>query len=242
MVSDSPNVSSAWGAETWQSVPWGNSVDVVYACRPGFWQVFMVLAGVAIAQMFFTFVDVASNKVLTCILWYLYRYDTNVYTVNLCIYFLYLNWADCIFCKVEYIYQTYSEWWANRDMELTRNQGRLCARDRVHAYYTISMLLNTWEVEFKPNHKIYQSLACCSLQLMASCFTTVFFGVFLEVGFILPSRPRTIPKKNGFQFTIPYWCHPKSWCFEKFGVFLCFFQSWGCQFIHGSPIALHVFF
>lgn len=159
--------------------------------------------------------------------------------INLCIYFLYLNWADCIFCKVEYIYQTYSEWWANRDMELTRNQGRLCARDRVHAYYTISMLLNTWEVEFKPNHKIYQSLACCSLQLMASCFTTVFFGVFLEVGFILPSRPRTIPKKNGFQFTIPYWCHPKSWCFEKFGVF---FQSWGCQFIHGSPIALHVFF
>lgn len=139
--------------------------------------------------------------------------------INLCIYFLYLNWADCIFCKVEYIYQTYSEWWANRDMELTRNQGRLCERDRVHAYYTISMLLNTWEVEFKPNHKIYQSLACCSLQLMASCFTTVFFGVFLEVGFILPSRPRTIPKKNGFQFTIPYWCHPKSWCFEKFGVF-----------------------
>ena len=152
--------------------------------------------------------------------------------------FLYLNWADCIFCKVEYIYQTYSEWWANRDMELTRNQGRLCERDRVHAYYTISILSNTLEVEFKPNHKIYQSLACCSLQLMASCFITLFFGVFLEVGFILPSRPRTIPKKR-FPVHYSLLMPPKKLVFWEIW---CFFQSWGCQFIHGSPIALHVFF
>ena len=185
--------------------------------------------------MFFTFVNVASNKVLTCILRYLYRYDTNVYkSVHL---FLYLNWADCIFCKVEYIYQTYSEWWANRDMELTRNQGRLCERDRVHAYYTISMLLNTWEVEFKPNHTIYQSLACCSLQLMASCFTTVFSVFSLRsVSYSLPVQEPFQKKRLPIHYSLLM--PPKKLVFWEIW---CFFQSWGCQFIHGSPIALHVF-